>query len=46
MGRTVLSVLSLPPIAIHLRLGIAITSYVDELAFGVLGGFGVLGDCR
>ncbi len=39
MGRAVLSVLPLPPIAIHLRLGIAITSYADELSFGVLGDF-------
>jgi diacylglycerol O-acyltransferase len=39
MGRTVLSLLPLPPIAVHLRLGIAITSYADELAFGVLGDF-------
>ncbi|CAN5852311.1 diacyglycerol O-acyltransferase [soil metagenome] len=39
MGRTVLSLLPVPPIAIHLRLGIAITSYADELTFGVLGDF-------
>lgn len=39
MGRTVLSLLPIPPIAIHLRLGIAITSYADELVFGVIGEF-------
>jgi diacylglycerol O-acyltransferase len=39
MGRTVLSLLPVPPIAVHLRLGIAITSYGDELTFGVIGDF-------
>ncbi|CAN5664598.1 diacyglycerol O-acyltransferase [soil metagenome] len=39
MGRPVLSLLPIPPIAIHLRLGIAITSYGDQLTFGVLGDF-------
>ncbi|MCV7229596.1 WS/DGAT/MGAT family O-acyltransferase [Mycolicibacterium komossense] len=39
MGRPVLSLLPIPPIAIHLRLGIAITSYGDQLTFGVIGDF-------
>lgn len=39
MGRDVLSLLPVPPIAIQLRLGIAILSYADELAFGVIGDF-------
>lgn len=39
MGREVLSLLPIPPIAIQLRLGIAIMSYADELAFGVIGDF-------
>jgi WS/DGAT/MGAT family acyltransferase len=39
MGRTVLSLLPVPPIAVHLRLGIAITSYGNELTFGVIGDF-------
>ncbi|KAA0079357.1 wax ester/triacylglycerol synthase family O-acyltransferase [Mycolicibacterium sp. P9-64] len=39
MGRPVLALIPIPPIAVHLRLGIAITSYVDELAFGVIGDF-------
>jgi diacylglycerol O-acyltransferase len=28
-----------PPIAVHLRIGIAITSYVDDLVFGIIGDF-------
>ena len=39
MGRPVLSLIPIPPIAVHLRLGIAITSYGDELAFRVIGDF-------
>lgn len=39
MGRSVASLLPIPSIAVHLRLGIAITSYADELTFGVLGDF-------
>jgi diacylglycerol O-acyltransferase len=39
MGRTALSLMPIPPIAAHLRLGIAILSYADELAFGVIGDF-------
>ncbi|MET0474508.1 MAG: WS/DGAT domain-containing protein [Mycobacterium sp.] len=39
MDRPVVSLMPIPPIAVHLRLGIAITSYADELAFGVIGDF-------
>lgn len=39
MGRTALALMPIPPIAAHLRLGIAILSYADELAFGVIGDF-------
>ena len=39
MGRTVHSLMPIPPIAVHLQLGIAITSYADELTFGVIGDF-------
>ena len=39
MGRTVLSLMPVPPIAVHLRIGIAITSYVDDLVFGIIGDF-------
>lgn len=39
LGRRVLSLLPIPPIAVHLRLGIAITSYADELTFGVISDY-------
>jgi len=35
MGREVARVLPIPPIALQLRTGIAIVSYVDELVFGI-----------
>jgi diacylglycerol O-acyltransferase / wax synthase len=35
MGREVLRVLPVPPIALQLRTGIAIVSYADELVFGI-----------
>jgi diacylglycerol O-acyltransferase len=35
MGREVVSVLPIPPIALQLRTGIAIVSYADELVFGI-----------
>lgn len=37
MERAVLSLMPVPPIAIHLRIGIAVTTYADELAFGIIG---------
>jgi diacylglycerol O-acyltransferase len=35
MGREVLRVLPIPPIALQLRTGFAIVSYADELVFGI-----------
>ena len=35
MGREVVRVLPVPPIALQLRTGIAIVSYADELVFGI-----------
>jgi len=35
MGREVVRVLPIPPIALQLRTGIAIVSYADELVFGI-----------
>ncbi len=35
MGREVLRVFPIPPIALQLRTGIAIVSYADELVFGI-----------
>ncbi|MEO3756907.1 wax ester/triacylglycerol synthase family O-acyltransferase [Mycobacterium sp. B14F4] len=35
MGREVLHVLPVPPIALGLRTGVAIVSYADELVFGI-----------
>jgi diacylglycerol O-acyltransferase len=39
MGREVLRVLPIPPIALQLRTGIAIVSYADELVFGITADF-------
>jgi len=39
MGREVLRVVPIPPIALQLRTGIAILSYADELVFGITGDF-------
>jgi diacylglycerol O-acyltransferase / wax synthase len=39
MGREVLRVLPIPPIALQLRTGIAIVSYADELVFGIIADF-------
>jgi WS/DGAT/MGAT family acyltransferase len=35
MGRRVLEILPIPPIALHLRTGIAMLSYADEFIFGI-----------
>ena len=35
VGREVVRVLPIPPIALQLRTGIAIVSYADELVFGI-----------
>jgi diacylglycerol O-acyltransferase len=35
MGREVLRILPIPPIALRLRTGIAIVSYADDLVFGI-----------
>ena len=39
MGREVLRVFPIPPIALQLRTGVAIVSYVDELVFGITADF-------
>jgi diacylglycerol O-acyltransferase len=39
MGRDVIELLPVPPIALGLRIGIAIMSYADDLAFGIIGDF-------
>lgn len=39
MGREVVSLMPVPPIALQLRTGIAIMSYADELVFGLIGDF-------
>ena len=35
MGREVLEILPIPPIALHLRTGIAMISYADRFSFGI-----------
>lgn len=37
MGRAVLSLTPVPPVAVDVPIGIAFTSYVGELAFGITG---------
>jgi diacylglycerol O-acyltransferase len=39
MGRNVLAVLPVPPIALHLRTGIAMVSYADGFFFGITADF-------
>ena len=39
MGRTILEILPYVPIALRLRIGIAILSYSDHLAFGLTGDY-------
>lgn len=39
MGRDVVRVIPIPPIALQLRTGIAIISYADELVFGITADF-------
>ncbi len=39
MGRNVVHLLPIPPIALGLRIGIAMLTYADELAFGVTADF-------
>lgn len=39
LGREVVRVVPIPPIALQLRTGIAILSYADELVFGITGDF-------
>lgn len=46
MGREVVRVVPVPPIALQLRTGIAILSYADELIFGITGDFDSASDVR
>ncbi len=39
LGREVVSVLPIPPIALQLRTGIAILSYADSLVFGIIADY-------
>ena len=39
MGREVIRLLPIPPLALQLRTGIAILSYADHLAFGIIGDY-------
>ncbi|OBF81250.1 diacylglycerol O-acyltransferase [Mycobacterium sp. 852002-51163_SCH5372311] len=44
MGRSVLAVLPVPPLAMHLRTGVAMLSYADDLFFGILADYDVVAD--
>lgn len=39
MGREVIRLLPIPPLALQLRTGIAMLSYADHLAFGIIGDY-------
>lgn len=39
MGREVVRLLPIPPLALQLRTGIAILSYADHLSFGIIGDY-------
>ena len=39
MGREVIRLLPIPPLALQLRTGIAIMSYADRLVFGIIGDY-------
>ncbi|MGV0849853.1 WS/DGAT/MGAT family O-acyltransferase [Mycolicibacterium phlei] len=39
MGREVIRLLPIPPLALQLRTGVAILSYADHLAFGIIGDY-------
>jgi diacylglycerol O-acyltransferase len=39
MGREIVRLLPIPPLALQLRTGIAIMSYADRLVFGVIGDY-------
>lgn len=44
MGRPIVRVLPIPPIAMRLRTGVAILTYADEMVFGILGDFDAAAD--
>src|SRR5262249_47002319 len=44
MGRRVLAVFPIPPIAMQLRTGVAMLSYADDLYFGILADYDALAD--
>ena len=44
MGRDVLRLLPIPPIALHLRTGIAMRSYGDDLVFGITADYDAVPD--
>lgn len=44
MGRRVLSVFPVPPIAMQLRTGVAMLSYVEDLFFGILADYEAVAD--
>ncbi|WP_204803824.1 WS/DGAT/MGAT family O-acyltransferase [Mycobacterium riyadhense] len=44
MGRQVLGVYPVPPIAMQLRTGIAMLSYADDMFFGILADYDVVAD--
>ncbi|MBX7450497.1 wax ester/triacylglycerol synthase family O-acyltransferase [Mycolicibacterium sp. 3033] len=44
LGRSIIRVLPIPPIAMRLRTGVAILTYADEVVFGILGDYDAAAD--
>src|SRR5262249_54314704 len=44
LGRKVIGVFPVPPIAMQLRTGVAMLSYADDLFFGILADYDVVAD--
>ncbi|MHA0286262.1 WS/DGAT/MGAT family O-acyltransferase [Mycobacterium sp. C3-094] len=44
LGRSIIRVIPIPPIAMRLRTGVAILTYADELVFGILGDYDAAAD--
>ncbi|BBZ38060.1 WS/DGAT/MGAT family O-acyltransferase [Mycobacterium conspicuum] len=45
-GRRVVGVFPVPPLAMHLRTGVAMLSYADDLFFGILSDYGVVAEAE
>ncbi|OOK82225.1 putative diacylglycerol O-acyltransferase tgs1 domain protein [Mycobacterium kansasii] len=44
LGKRVVAIFPVPPLAMHLRTGVAMLSYADDLCFGILTDYDAVGD--